>query len=58
METKSLKIDQLQFNLKSYLHDSEIHSLAAYFRRIRFNSYKKERDNNKKHTEIFNKKYS
>ena len=52
LETESLKIDYLRFNLKSYLHDSEIHNLAVYFRRIGFSSYKKER------TAIFNDKYS
>ena len=58
LETESLKIDYLRFNLKSYLYDSEIHDLAVYFRRIGFSSYKKERDNNKKRTAIFNDKYS
>lgn len=58
METESLKVDYLRFNLKSYLHDSEIHNLAVYFRRIGFSSYKKERDNNKERTAIFNDKYS
>lgn len=58
LETESLKIDQLRFNLKSYLHDSGIQNLAIYFRRLGFNSYKKERDNNKERTAIFNDKYS
>jgi hypothetical protein len=43
--------------LKAYLHDSEIHNLAVYFRRIGFSSYKKERDNIKERTAIFNDKY-
>jgi hypothetical protein len=58
IETESLKIDYLRFNLKSYLHDSEIQNLAVYFRRLGFSSYKKERDNNKERTAIFNDKYS
>jgi hypothetical protein len=41
LETESLKIDYLRFNLKSYLHDSEIQNLAVYFRRLGFSSYKK-----------------
>nr|YP_001936327.1 hypothetical protein Heak293_Cp026 [Heterosigma akashiwo]ABV65933.1 conserved hypothetical protein [Heterosigma akashiwo] len=58
LETESLKIDYLRFNLKSYLHDSEIQNLAVYFRRLGFSSYKKERDKNKERTAIFNDKYS
>ena len=58
LKTESLKVDYLRFNLKSYLHDSEIHNLAVYFRRIGFTSYKKERDNIKERTTIFNDKYS
>ena len=57
LKTESLKIDYLRFNLKQYLHDSEIQNLAVYFRRIGFSSYKKERDNNKERTTIFNDKY-
>ena len=57
LETESLKIDYLRFNLKSYLHNSEIHNLAVYFRRLGFSSYKKDRDNNKERTAIFNDKY-
>jgi len=34
LETESLKIDYLRFNLKSYLNDSEISNLAVYFRRL------------------------
>jgi hypothetical protein len=43
--------------LKSYLNDSEISNLAVYFRRLGFSSYKKERDNIKERTAIFNDKY-
>ena len=57
LETESLKIDYLRFNLKSYLHDSEIHNLAVYLRRIGFSSYKKDRENSKERTAIFNDKY-
>lgn len=57
LEIESLKIDYLRFNLKSYLNDSEISNLAVYFRRLRFSSYKKERDNIKERTAIFNDKY-
>ena len=57
MKTESLKIDYLRFNLKKYLHDSEIQNLAIYFRRLGFSSYKKECDNNKKRTAIFNDQY-
>jgi len=57
LETESLKIDYLRFNLKSYLHNSEIHNLAVYFRRLGFSSYKKDRDNNKERTTIFHDKY-
>lgn len=52
LETESLKIDYLRFNLKSYLHDSEIQNLAVYFRRLGFSSYKKERDKNKERTAL------
>lgn len=38
------------------MHDSEIQNLAVYFRRLGFSSYKKERDNNKERTAIFNDK--
>jgi len=57
LKTESLKIDYLRFNLKSYLNDSEISNLAVYFRRLGFSSYKKERDNIKERTAIFNDKY-
>ena len=57
LEIESLKIDYLRFNLKSYLNDSEISNLAVYFRRLGFSSYKKERDNIKERTVIFNDKY-
>ena len=57
LEIESLKIDYLRFNLKSYLNDSEISNLAVYFRRLGFSSYKKERDNIKERTAIFNDKY-
>lgn len=56
MEIESLKIDYLRFNLKPYLNDSEISNLAVYFRRLGFSSYKKERDNIKERTAIFNDK--
>jgi len=58
LETESLKVDYLRFNLKSYLNGSEIHNLAVYFRRIGFSSYKKERDTNKERHTIFDDKYS
>ena len=58
LKIDSLKIDYLRFNLKSYLHYSEIQNLAVYFRRLGFSSYKKEGDNNKERTAIFNDKYS
>ena len=58
MKTELLKIDYFRFNLKSYSHDSEIQNLVVYFRRLGFSSYKKERDNNKERTAIFNDKYS
>lgn len=58
LRTESLKIDYLQFNLKTYLHYSEIQKLAVYFRRLVFSSYKKERDNCKQRTVIFNDKNS
>jgi len=32
LETESLKIDYLRFNLKSSLRDNDISTLAAYFR--------------------------
>lgn len=57
LEAESLKIDYLRFNLKSSLRDSEISTLATYFRRSGFSSYKKERDNIKERTAIFNDKY-
>ena len=57
LEIESLKIDYLRFNLKSYLNDSEISNLAVYFRRLGFSSYKKQRDNIKERTAIFNDKY-
>ena len=44
LEAESLKIDYLRFNLKSSLRGSEISTLATYFRRLGFSSYKKERD--------------
>jgi hypothetical protein len=55
LETESLKIDYLQFNLKSYLDESQIDILAVKL--IRFSFYKKERDNSKKRTASFNDKY-
>ena len=57
MEIELLKIDYLRFNLKSYLNDIEISNLAVYFRRLGFSSYKKQRDNIKERTVIFNDKY-
>lgn len=57
LKIESLKIDYIKFNLKQYLHDSEIQNLAVYFRRLGFSSYKKERDNNKQRTTIFNDRY-
>lgn len=57
LEIESLKIDYLRFNLKSYLNDSKIYNLAVYFRRLGFSSYKKQRDNIKERTAIFNDKY-
>lgn len=57
LEIDSLKIDYLRFNLKSYLNDSEISNLAVYFIRLGFSSYKKQRDNIKERTAIFNDKY-
>ena len=56
LESESLKIDYLRFNLNSSLRDSEISTLATYFRRSGFSSYKKERDNIKERTAIFNDK--
>lgn len=56
LETESLKIDYLRFNLNPYLHDSEIQNLAVYFRSLGISSYKKERDNNKERTPIFDDK--
>lgn len=57
LEAESIKIDYLRFNLKSSLRDSEISTLATYFRRSGFRSYKKERDNIKERTAIFYDKY-
>jgi hypothetical protein len=57
LETESLSIDYLGFNLKSYLRDSEINNLAVYFRRLGFSSYIKERDKIQKRTSIFDDKY-
>ena len=57
LEAESLKIDYLRFNLKSSLRDSEISTLATYFRRSGFSSYKKERDKSQKRTSIFDDKY-
>ena len=57
LEAKSLKIDYLRFNLKSFLRDSEISTLATYFRRSGFNYYKKELDKSQKRTSIFDDKY-
>ncbi len=57
LEAESLKIDYLRFNMESSLRDSEISTLATYFRRSGFSSYKKERDNIKERTAIFNDKY-
>ena len=57
LEAESLKIDYLRFNLKSSLRDSEISTLATYFRRSGFSSYKKERDKSQKRTSIFHDKY-
>ena len=57
LEAESLKIDYLCFNLKSSLRDSEISTLATYFRRSGFSSYKKERDKSQKRTSIFDDKY-
>ena len=54
LEFESLKIDYLRFNLKSYLHQSEINNLAVYFRRLGFNSFQRKRDNIKESTPIFN----
>ena len=44
LETESLKIDYLRFNLKSSLRDTDISTLATYFRQLGFSSYKKDRD--------------
>ena len=57
LEAESLKIDYLRFNLKSSLRDSEISTLATYFRRSGFSSYIKERDKIQKRTSIFYDKY-
>jgi len=57
LEAESLKIDYLRFNLKSSLRDSEIATLATYFRRSGFSSYKKERDKSQKRTSICDDKY-
>ena len=57
MEAESLKIDYLRFNLKSVLPDSEISTLATYFRRSGFSCYKKEHDKSQKRTSIFDDKY-
>lgn len=46
LEAESLKIDYLRFNLKASLRDSEISTLATYFRLLGFSSYIKERDKN------------
>ena len=57
LEAESLKIDYLRFNLKSSLRNSEISTLATYFRRSGFSSYIKERDKIQKRTSIFYDKY-
>lgn len=56
LETQALKIDYLRFNLKSDLSDNEIATLATYFRRVGFSSYKKERDTSKERSKIFTDK--
>ena len=56
LETEALKIDYLRFNLKSDLSDNEIATLATYFRRVGFSSYKKERDTSKERSKIFTDK--
>ena len=57
LEAESLKIDYLRFNLKSSLRDSDISTLATYFRRSGFSSYIKERDKIQKRNSIFYDKY-
>ena len=57
LEAESLKIDYLRFNLKPSLCDSEIYTLATYFRRAGFSSYIKEGDKIQKRTSIFYDKY-
>ena len=57
LKAESLKIDYLRFNLKSSLRNSEIATLATYFRRSGFSSYIKERDKSQKRTSIFDDKY-
>ncbi len=56
LEAESLKIDYLRFNLEASLRDSEISTLATYFRQSGFSSYTKERDKIKKRTAIFDDK--
>ena len=56
LETEALKIDYLRFNLKSDLSENEIATLATYFRRVGFSSYKKERDTSKERSKIFTDK--
>ena len=53
LETEALKIDYLRLNLKSDLSDNEIATLATYFRRIGFSSYKKKLDTSKERSKIF-----
>lgn len=57
LKADSLKIDYLCFNLKSSSRDSEISTLATYFKCSGFSSCKKERDKSQKRTSIFDDKY-
>lgn len=54
METESLSIDYLRFNLKSYLRDSEINNLAFYLQNLGFNAYQKKLDSNQSRQDINN----
>jgi hypothetical protein len=41
LKIKSLRVNYLRFNLKSYLYNSEIHNLVVSPKPIGFSSYKK-----------------
>lgn len=56
LEAELLKIDYLRFNLTSSLRESEISTLATYFRRLGFSSYRKELESSEKRILIFNEK--